>query len=395
VTTPRKGSPPLLGAPPSRFFLRAYYFAAFAGFGIYLPFFPRWLESRGVDGLSMGAVVALIPAMSVLAPPSAGWLADRFRLRGSLLRWTSAGAAASFSLLALACASGALSPAVLALTVGVFAFCRSPMTLLADVIALEHTHARGTYGLHRLWGSLGFLLTAVAAGVALDPEHAVALPLAVGAAYGLAWLSSFALPRRAPPLAVPPRGHVRELFASPDLALFFLTAALSQAGHAAYDVCYSLHLRDLGKSNATVGALWALGVVAEVALMALGPRFLSRRSPARWLGVALLGATLRWGLLCAARSTASLALLQPLHALSFALVWISSLEYVKARVPGERLATAQGLFQASTAAGSVLGMLIVGPLYARAGGVSVFGFAAATAGAAWLTSRGFAKRAHG
>ena len=55
--------------------LRLYYIAAVSIGGVYLPFFPRWLEGRGVFGLRLGLIAAAAPAMAVVAPASLGALA--------------------------------------------------------------------------------------------------------------------------------------------------------------------------------------------------------------------------------------------------------------------------------------------------------------------------------
>src|SRR5262245_29289555 len=95
--------------------LRVYYFASFAAFGAYLPFFPRWLEARGVEGLSMGIVAGLLPAMGVLAPPAFGLLSDGLGMRGRLLRVACLGACLSMGALAAGAYASALSfPAVFA-----------------------------------------------------------------------------------------------------------------------------------------------------------------------------------------------------------------------------------------------------------------------------------------
>ena len=72
--------------------LRLYYLVAFCALGVYLPFFPRWLEAQGIDGASMGAIAAAFPAMAIIAPPAFGLLADALRLRRALLRVACAGA---------------------------------------------------------------------------------------------------------------------------------------------------------------------------------------------------------------------------------------------------------------------------------------------------------------
>jgi PPP family 3-phenylpropionic acid transporter len=145
----------------------------------------------------------------------------------------------------------------------------------------------------------------------------------------------------------------------------------------AYDLCFSLHLRDRGASDARIGVAWAVGVVFEVALMASSDRLFARFSPPRLVLAAVAGAAVRWALIASVPSVTVLCFLQPLHAISFGLWWVASLAYVRERAPSGALATAQGLFSAATALGSVAGMLAWGTVYRSAGGAAVFGGAAA------------------
>src|SRR5262249_50973742 len=118
--------------------LRLYYFVIFSVLGMYLPFFPRWLEGRGIRGISMGVVSATVPAMSLLAPPVFGFIADALRLRGALLRLACAGAFLSFG--SIACFAAAGRPItfwVLLAAMAAFSFFRSPMVMIADVLTLE------------------------------------------------------------------------------------------------------------------------------------------------------------------------------------------------------------------------------------------------------------------
>src|SRR5262249_51811545 len=61
----------------------------------------------------------------------------------------------------------------------------------------------------------------------------------------------------------------RRLVGRPALWLFLGAAALGQAAGAGFDGCFSLHLQRLGFGGRFVGAAWAVGVTAEVALMAV------------------------------------------------------------------------------------------------------------------------------
>ena len=157
-------------------------------------------------------------------------------------------------------------------------------------------------------------------------------------------------------------------------------------------MCFSLHLRDLGASDSLIGSAWAIGVLFEVALMAFAEPLVARFTGPPLVAFALLGASARWAIFANLRSLPVLLALQPLHALSFALWWIASLAYTRQRAPAHALATAQGLFTASLAAGSVAGMLAWGTLYRRAGGGTVFGAAAVIAFGTALLAMFWARR---
>jgi PPP family 3-phenylpropionic acid transporter len=138
-----------------------------------------------------------------------------------------------------------------------------------------------------------------------------------------------------------------------------------------------------------------VGVVAEVALMRGFGWIFPRFRPPVLLAFALASAAIRWTLIASITSVSVLILLQPLHALSFALVWLASLAYVKTSAPPAALATAQGLFSAALAAGSVLGMPLWGALYHRYGGAFTFHVATVLSAAAASLALFWARRTSG
>jgi MFS transporter, PPP family, 3-phenylpropionic acid transporter len=359
--------------------LRLYYFFSFAALGIHLPFLPPWLEARGVLGLGLGVTLAMLPAMGLIAPPAFGLIADVFGLRGYLLRIACGGAALAFAALALgpSLAGHPLGFTGLFLAILAFAFFRAPMIPMADVIAMEEAKSgSATYPRIRIWGSIGFLIAVVVAGRFLDPTHITALPYVVAALLFAAQLASIALPSRTATPPVPSPGHVRALLRSRDFPVFLGASFLSQAAHCCYDVCYSLHLRDLGVTGTGTGVAWGIGVVVELAIMAFSAPLFDRFTAPRLLTVAYAGASARWILIATLRHEGALFAVQLLHGASFALMWLASLAYIRDRVPPAILATAQGLFTATIAAGAALGILVWGPLYHHAGGGVAFLIAA-------------------
>ena len=112
-------------------------------------------------------------------------------------------------------------------------------------------------------------------------------------------------------------------------------------------------------------------------MLAASPHLLAKTPALRLRSLAYAGTALRWLLMATVQSLPVLLALQLLHAVSFALMWLSSMELVKEFSTPRTLATAQGLFVAACASGSVAGMLVWGPLYRSSGGSWVFVCAAA------------------
>jgi PPP family 3-phenylpropionic acid transporter len=122
-----------------------------------------------------------------------------------------------------------------------------------------------------------------------------------------------------------------------------------------------------------IGLLWAVGVIAEVALFAAGATAIERIGPVRLLVVAGIAGIVRW---TAAGLTADLRLLvlvQLLHGLTFAAAHLAAVYFLMRAVPAALAATAQGLYGA-VAWGAAFGltMSVAGLLYAAYGGGAFF-----------------------
>jgi PPP family 3-phenylpropionic acid transporter len=363
--------------------LRLYFFFLFVTFGAFLPFFPPWLEGRGVRGLSMSALMALVPAMGVVGPPACGALSDWLGLRTGVLR---ASAAVGLLSTALLVAATRLEPrlgfGVLLVPTLLYSTSRAASVAMADVVAIEAAGSSGSYGSFRLWGSLGFLITAFAVGRLINVHDALALPVFMAASSAVALALSLMV--RARPLA---RGLKLGAIVGPVLRdraflRFLVVVVLGFGAHVCYDVCFSLHLGRLGMGARVVGLAWAVGTLAEVGLFAIAHRIFARFSSAKLLVASLSVGAMRWLFIAFVPVPALLLALQPLHALSFALLWVASIDLMARRVPPSALATARGIFTATVGVGSVAGMLAWGALFEAHGGSASFGCAAALAACA-------------
>src|SRR5262245_21683990 len=116
-----------------------------------------------------------------------------------------------------------------------------------------------------------------------------------------------------------------------------------QSSHALYYGFSTMQWRGEGLDGVLIGALWGLGVAAEVALFALSGRLPGWLSPTAMLAIGGAGAVVRWSAMAFDPPTALLPPLQLLHACSFAATHLGMMGFMARAVPRELAATAQGL----------------------------------------------------
>ena len=343
--------------------LSVFYFAYFAHLGAFVAYFSLWLQARWYSPAEIAAVLAVPAVLRIFAPALWGWLADGItaRLRGGqpvFVALLAALAAASFAMLTQAADLRAVF-AWIALT----ALFTSGILPLVDAMALAALSGRpGRYGPVRLWGSIGFIASVMAAGAWLDRAPvSVLLPL-VAALMFCAALSALGLPRaRSVPPHADPRGALQVL-REPRVAMFFAACFCMTVAHGALYAFYSIHLVEHGYSTTAVGALWTLGVVAEIVVFVALP-VLFRRFSLRAILIASFAAatarfvTIGWGI----DSIALLAFAQLLHGLTFGAYHAAAIASVQ-RMFGLALAVrGQALYASlSYGAGGVAGTLLSG-----------------------------------
>ncbi|HEX2687551.1 MAG TPA: MFS transporter [Kofleriaceae bacterium] len=352
-----------------------FYAIYFGAIGLYTPYLAMYLQAIGLSPSTLARVMALGPAMMLLSPPLFGLVADARHSRVWVLRGCIGMTAVAF--VGFLFGQGLM---MLYLTIAVFSLFRAPIPSLVDSAALTAAEREGTtYGVIRLWGSLGFVVTVQAGGFVLGAAG-VRTVLTLGAMFfGMAALLAWRLP--APPLVVRPQivSSWLRLLAHRRMWIFVATAALTQTAGSAYDTCYALHLTALGHSGAFIGLAWGLGALGEMLLLWRSGVLFARFGPTLLLAGALGIAVVRWTLIATLHAPWALLLVQPLHAFTFGLFYVSSVMWVREHAGEELPTAAQGLFAAATGLGATLGTAGSGPLFARFGGQGVFLAAGAVA----------------
>src|SRR5262249_37825133 len=124
-----------------------------------------------------------------------------------------------------------------------------------------------------------------------------------------------------------------------------------------------------GISPPTVSLLWSISVAAEVVVfVVIGPWLLRKLTPAGAMMLAAVAAFGGWLIAAMAGDVAPLALIQPLHGFTFALLHLAAMRLLAASVPSDLAATAQAIYgTVGIGAATTLLTLLSGWLYGRMG----------------------------
>ena len=162
---------------------------------------------------------------------------------------------------------------------------------------------------------------------------------------------------------------------------------LIQGSHAVYYAFGTIHWRAIGYSEDIIGALWAEGVIVEVALFAFGAVVIRRFGAGRLTVLAGAAAAVRWAGTGLTDALPAIVVMQALHGISFGAAHLGAMHYIGQHVPLALSATAQSLYSAIVF-GLFLGVMLYGAgwLYQMLAGAAYLPMAVAGimgAGLAW------------
>jgi MFS transporter, PPP family, 3-phenylpropionic acid transporter len=369
---------------PRRFASRLalFYGAVFALIGSHLPFFPMWLRAVGIDASWIGIITAVPAATRFTILPFVTGLAERRALLRGTMILTAFMTALGFSVV------GTLhQPLLVLLAYAITASMWTPMVPLTDAYALRGVARYGLkYGPLRLWGSAAFVVGALACGLLADAIAAGHLIWVIVAMAALGAIVSLGLQPLDGPRAPPQAQHpATSLLREPGFRLIIAASALIQGSHAAYYAFASITWQLSGFGGLTIAGLWALGVLAEIVVFALSPRFTTQ--PSVLVVIGGLSAVARWLITAQAPPVAVLALIQLAHGLTFGLTQVGTMGLMVRHVPIHVMARGQGYLAACAGIVASSASILSGAVYARYGyGVYYLMAAMALSGAAamWL-----------
>ena len=352
--------------------IQLFYLCFFAATGAFLPYLGLYLQAIKLDGAQIGLAVSLSPLAGVLLPPFWGMISDRFGWRKRLL----VGTLLVATLVApLARLLGSF-PALLAL-IAVIAVAISPVVPLADATTMEWLRRHGgTYGSLRVFGSLGFLLASLCAGVLFGGHRILWLYPCYAALLGCTFLAALTLPTPER-MAVHADGEgMRSVLRRGSIVRFLLLTAIGCGSVAAYNTFFPLYLKGLGAGTGVVGLAIGIATACEIPAMALSGRALTRWGVKPLLLAGMGACVVRWVAYALIHDYRLALLFQPLHGLTFATYYVAGVSYIEHQVPARFRTTGQTLFNGAIfGLGVVLEGNLFGQLYDRLHGNGIFALA--------------------
>jgi PPP family 3-phenylpropionic acid transporter len=343
--------------------LALVYAAFFLIVGWHLPLFPVWLTARGLDPAAIGLVLAAMQAVRVFATPAGTRIADRYgSLHGAIV------ATAITSVAAIALLGSAHGFTFILIAAVTLAFVSAPVLPLTDAYGLKGLALRcKSYGPVRLWGSVAFIAANLTGGVLLDvlaPGHLIWLIFAGNCALAVATMLLVWQPREAMQGAVSSgHSHLRQ----PAFLAIAAAGSLIQASHAVYYGFSTLDWSAKGYDGATIGALWALGVVAEIVLFAYAGRLPRGIGPVTLIAIGAVGGIVRWSAMAFDPPAVLLFPLQLLHAVSFGATHLGTMMYLSQNAPEGGRAAAQGDVSTANSLMMAAASALAGVLYGAGG----------------------------
>jgi PPP family 3-phenylpropionic acid transporter len=344
------------------FRLALFYGAIFALVGCHLPFFPVWLRAVGIDAAWIGIIAAIPPVTRfTILPLVTGFAERRAAVRGALI------VTAVLTTLGFVAIGTQHAPLAVFLAYALTAATWTPMVPLTDAYALRGVVRYGlNYGPVRLWGSAAFIVGALGCGLLADliaAKHLIWIITAIAALGAVVSLGLQPLDGRK--AQAPVQHGSSALLRDVGFLAIIAASALIQSSHSAYYVFGSITWQLSGLGGLTIAALWALGVIAEIVVFALSPRFTLQ--PSTLVVIGGLGAAMRWLITAQEPQVGVLAVVQLAHGLSYGLTQIGIMGLMVRHVPVPVITRAQGYLAACGGIVASSASLVSGAIYARHG----------------------------
>ncbi|CAM4059386.1 MFS transporter [Paenibacillus alkaliterrae] len=320
--------------------LRIYSFSSYSTAALVVSFIPLYFLDRGFSEQQIGIIYSTGPFISIFANIILGLASDKYRTIKKLLMLLLFGQLVMISML-----FSIENFALVCLIMMGFYFFQTPINPLSDSLLLLSSQYTGTpYALIRIFGSLGFAVTAYSFGLILKQ-------------IGSQWTLPLVLCTIAVTLTLTTRikdyqGSARKiefsgffnLIRQRDVFLFFLIILIVSIPHRMYEGFLAVTMRQMGASDSLVGLAWLVSALSEIPILFLLGKYGHKFKELPLLMIASLMYAIRLWMLSEIQDPRWVIAAQAMHSISFGIYFSTALRYLSHLIPDQFRASGQALY---------------------------------------------------
>ena len=354
------------------YLVKAYYFASFCYFATYVRYATLYFEAEGFSASQIGCMIGVTKALTTLVTPLWNALADRTRRARTLQQVALLLSAAPFLTLAVPLREESLRFPLRAVAYWGFAVLGAPNSSMMDALARAAcAQDADSWGKARMYGAVGWGLmhlllgslfdhlgfkimfrSYLISGTLLFVVTRCGMPEACGKEQGKVYFHSV--------LGILVRNRV-----------FFGNIVFLGSGFSMVENMLFLVLEEMQASTLLCGFSVFVTVIFELPIFAYAQPLLKRLGTRNMIILGQAAWVVRAVFYSRMSTPWTVLLIEPLHGVTFALVWTAATDHVAspAVCPEGLEASAQGLLRASfMGVGPLIGLCSAGLLFDTVGG---------------------------
>lgn len=353
--------------------LKCFNFFVYGTVVLFTSFFPLYLQDVGMNKLEIGSLMSVGALVSIVANPFWGIWSDKYQNIRRIVLVMLTGTLVLSQLV-----FQAHTYEMIYIFILFFYFFQGPLFAQSNTMILSYIEGSDhRFSSFRLWGSLGWALTAILAGPVIEWAGVSVLSYLFAALLCLAMLALAALPGLNHSIGIAPlpfKGF-RQIFYNPFFLCFIFFGILVSIPNTMNNTFMSLYITELGGSKTMIGLAVFLSSILEMGVLLLCYRFLKRKIPVLLGLLAAVSALflIRWSLMAGATTPLQVAMIQILHCITFGGFFYVGTQLTMLLIPKPYRSSGQALYTLSwSGISGILGGVLGGWLYQNLGAQSMY-----------------------
>ncbi|MEW9698497.1 MFS transporter [Paenibacillus sp. SI8] len=353
--------------------LKLFTFSFYMTMGIVVTFFPLYFDYKGYTKIQIGLLYSIGPLIGIATNLLWGFLSDRFQTVKKIM---------------IILIFGQLVTAILVFTAGwfsllyiclaMFFFFQQPVNSLNDSQLMLNVSASGkSYASFRIWGSIGFALSAGGFGMLLRHYGSGLTPILCLTTISCSLVIVFLLKDARKGGKKMEFGGMLNTVRSRKFIWFLVLIIIMAVSHRFNDGFLALYMRQLGASDSLIGYAWMTSALSEIPMFFFLSKYGHRYKELPLLAFAGIAYTVRFVIMGFVQDPSWVILVQILHSVTFGVFLFTAIRYIGQIIPDEYRSSGQAIFAVawSSIAGLISGT-IGGWTFDSWGGSTVYFIAA-------------------